>query len=69
MDSTRSATVALGGMPSVSLGMMGLLIVFFIIHMLMIFAAGPINELRSIITGWYRTDPPAHDSKTPERSA
>jgi thiosulfate reductase cytochrome b subunit len=34
-----------------------LLIGFFIIHMLMILAAGPINELRSIITGWYRTDP------------
>jgi thiosulfate reductase cytochrome b subunit len=33
-----------------------LLIGFFIIHMLMILAAGPINELRSIITGWYRTD-------------
>ena len=24
--------------------------------MLMILAAGPINELRSIITGWYRVD-------------
>ncbi len=35
-----------------------LLVGFFIIHMLMILAAGPINELRSIITGWYRTDPP-----------
>jgi hypothetical protein len=23
----------------------------------MILAAGPINELRSIITGWYRIDP------------
>jgi thiosulfate reductase cytochrome b subunit len=34
-----------------------LLIGFFVIHMLMILAAGPINELRSIITGWYRTDP------------
>jgi thiosulfate reductase cytochrome b subunit len=33
------------------------LVVFFIIHMLMILAAGPINELRSIITGWYRIDP------------
>ena len=29
---------------------------FFVIHMLMILAAGPINELRSIITGWYRID-------------
>ena len=28
----------------------------------MILAAGPINELRSIITGWYRTDAPAEDA-------
>jgi thiosulfate reductase cytochrome b subunit len=34
-----------------------LLVAFFVIHILMIVAAGPINELRSIITGWYRTDP------------
>ncbi|MDH4984892.1 cytochrome b/b6 domain-containing protein [Aminobacter anthyllidis] len=40
---------------------MVLLVGFFIVHMLMILAAGPINELRSIITGWYRTDPPAGD--------
>ena len=33
-----------------------LLIGFFVVHMLMILAAGPINELRSIITGWYRID-------------
>jgi len=33
-----------------------LLVGFFLIHMLMILAAGPINELRSIITGWYRVD-------------
>lgn len=33
------------------------LIGFFVVHMLMILAAGPINELRSIITGWYRIDP------------
>lgn len=33
-----------------------LLFGFFLIHMLMILAAGPINELRSIITGWYRID-------------
>ncbi|MHA6684308.1 cytochrome b/b6 domain-containing protein [Mesorhizobium sp. A556] len=37
---------------------MTLLVLFFIVHMLMILAAGPINELRSIVTGWYRTDPP-----------
>ncbi len=46
---------------------MVLLVGFFIVHMLMILAAGPINELRSIITGWYRTDPPANDR--PEGSA
>lgn len=34
-----------------------LLVGFFVIHMLMIVAAGPFNELRSIITGWYRVDP------------
>lgn len=44
-----------------------LLVAFFIVHMLMILAAGPINELRSIITGWYRTDPPARDDA--ERNA
>jgi thiosulfate reductase cytochrome b subunit len=49
--------------------LMLLLVAFFLIHMLMIFAAGPINELRSIITGWYRADPPAHGSKTPQRDA
>jgi len=32
------------------------LVGFFAIHMLMILAAGPLNELRSIITGWYRID-------------
>lgn len=47
---------------------MVLLVGFFIIHILMIVAAGPINELRSIVTGWYRTDPP-HDAKSSERSA
>ncbi len=37
--------------------LMTLLVLFFILHMLMIVAAGPINEIRSIITGWYRIDP------------
>ena len=46
-----------------------LLVGFFIIHIVMILAAGPINELRSIITGWYRTDPPAPGDSTSERSA
>jgi thiosulfate reductase cytochrome b subunit len=38
-----------------------LLVGFFIVHMLMILAAGPLNELRSIITGWYRVDPAPAD--------
>jgi thiosulfate reductase cytochrome b subunit len=33
-----------------------LLVGFFLVHMLMVLAAGPINELRSIVTGWYRVD-------------
>jgi thiosulfate reductase cytochrome b subunit len=32
------------------------LIGFFIVHMAMILLAGPLNEMRSILTGWYRTD-------------
>ncbi|UJW87070.1 cytochrome b/b6 domain-containing protein [Devosia sp. SL43] len=34
-----------------------LLVGFFIIHIIMVLAAGPINELRSMITGWYRASP------------
>lgn len=44
-----------------------LLVGFFVVHMLMILAAGPINELRSIVTGWYRADPPPQGDV--ERSA
>ena len=29
---------------------------FFAIHIAMILLAGPLNEMRSILTGWYRTD-------------
>lgn len=60
---------ALGGRQTartIHFTVMVLLVLFFVVHMLMIFAAGPINELRSIITGWYRTDPPGNDG---ERSA
>ncbi|MCQ0987325.1 cytochrome b/b6 domain-containing protein [Jiella marina] len=32
------------------------LVLFFIVHLAMVLLAGPLNELRSIITGWYRTD-------------
>lgn len=31
-----------------------LLVAFILVHLLMVVLAGPINELRSMITGWYR---------------
>jgi thiosulfate reductase cytochrome b subunit len=36
---------------------MALLVGFFVVHMAMIILAGPLNELRSIITGRYRLSP------------
>jgi thiosulfate reductase cytochrome b subunit len=40
---------------------MTLLVLFFIVHMVMILLAGPINELRSIITGRYRIETNARE--------
>ncbi|UDL90146.1 cytochrome b/b6 domain-containing protein [Mesorhizobium sp. PAMC28654] len=54
---------------TIHFSVMVLLVLFFVVHILMIIAAGPINELRSIITGWYRTDPPAHVDEASKRSA
>ncbi|OYX91608.1 MAG: hypothetical protein B7X90_08210 [Novosphingobium sp. 17-62-19] len=34
---------------------------FIFIHLLMVVLAGPINELRSIVTGWYRLPPARKD--------
>ncbi len=34
---------------------------FFAVHIAMILLAGPLNEMRSILTGWYRTDEVPHD--------
>jgi Ni/Fe-hydrogenase b-type cytochrome subunit len=31
-----------------------LLVLFFVVHVLMVCLAGPMNEIRSMITGWYR---------------
>lgn len=36
---------------------MMLLVLFFVVHIVMVVLAGPINELRSMITGYYRTSP------------
>ncbi len=46
---------------------MSLLVLFFIIHMAMILAAGPINELRSIITGRYRIQASKNGSHRDEK--
>jgi len=35
-----------------------LLVGFFVVHILMVVLAGPINELRSMVTGWYRLPAP-----------
>jgi thiosulfate reductase cytochrome b subunit len=36
---------------------MMLLVLFFVVHVVMVVLAGPFNELRSMITGYYRTSP------------
>ena len=41
---------------TIHFALMLVLVAFFVVHMVMILAAGPINEIRSIVTGWYRTD-------------
>jgi thiosulfate reductase cytochrome b subunit len=39
-----------------------LLLGFFIVHMIMVLLAGPFNEMRSIVTGWYRVRETKEDS-------
>jgi thiosulfate reductase cytochrome b subunit len=43
---------------------MTMLVLFFLVHILMVLAAGPVNELRSMTSGWYRIDP--EPDATPE---
>jgi len=52
---------------TIHFGVMVLLVTFFIVHIVMVLAAGPINELRSMITGWYRASPdtPSSDGDKP----
>jgi thiosulfate reductase cytochrome b subunit len=47
---------------TIHFAVMVLLVLFFLVHVLMILLAGPLNELRSILTGWYRIDPKGDDS-------
>jgi thiosulfate reductase cytochrome b subunit len=41
---------------------MALLVLFFVVHIVMVVLAGPINEMRSIITGRYRVDPQSEEA-------
>ena len=45
---------------------MALLVLFFLVHVIMVVLAGPINELRSMITGYYRTSPGSETEETPK---
>ncbi|MGZ8361939.1 MAG: cytochrome b/b6 domain-containing protein, partial [Allosphingosinicella sp.] len=38
-----------------------LLVLFVLVHLVMVVLAGPVNEIRAMITGWYRV-PRARDS-------
>ena len=33
------------------------LVAFIIVHLVMVILAGPLNEVRSMISGWYRVPP------------
>ncbi|HET6389587.1 cytochrome b/b6 domain-containing protein [Hyphomicrobium sp.] len=46
---------------------MFLLVSFVAVHVLMVLAAGPFNELRSMITGWYRASPGTPESEGDKR--
>ena len=42
---------------TIHFGVMVLLVAFFIVHLAMVLLAGPVNTLRSMVTGWYRASP------------
>lgn len=37
-----------------------LITAFIVVHLIMVVLAGPLNEIRSMITGWYRVPQPKH---------
>ena len=41
-------------------------VAFFVVHIIMVVLAGPINELRSMITGFYRTNVPLEPTSKSE---
>ena len=40
-----------------------LILLFIIVHLLMVLLAGPVNEIRSMITGWFRLPPDREDAR------
>ena len=42
---------------------MALLVGFFVVHIVMVLLAGPLNTMRSMITGKYRIDPETEGEK------
>lgn len=42
---------------------MASLVLFFVVHIVMVLLAGPLNEMRSILTGWYRTAPDPEEAE------
>ncbi len=45
-----------------------LLVLFFVVHIVMVVLAGPFNELRSMITGYYRTNAPPGAAQPTEKA-
>lgn len=45
-----------------------LLLGFFAVHILMVLLAGPFNEMRSMVTGWYRVDPDGDAPDNPRQA-
>jgi Ni/Fe-hydrogenase b-type cytochrome subunit len=43
-----------------------LLVAFFVVHIVMVLLAGPLNEVRSMITGWYKVPQPGNDPRGQE---
>ena len=39
------------------------LVAFFFVHIAMVLLAGPLNEIRSMITGWFRLPPEREEGK------
>ena len=56
-DSVTHLTALFGGRAtarSLHFIAMGGIVLFIIVHLLLVILAGPVNEVRSMITGWYR---------------